>query len=66
MIGYAFWISQRISQRVIKVAQGAKEIAQGNLASEKLVVDSQDELGQLAQDFNAKKENLTQLVKGRY
>ncbi|MEL1134847.1 methyl-accepting chemotaxis protein [Desulfitobacterium sp. THU1] len=63
VIGYAFWISQRISRRVIRVASGAKEIAQGNLNSEKLAIDSQDELGQLAEDFNLMKENLTQLVK---
>lgn len=61
--GYAIWISKGIAKRVQKVALGAKEIAQGNLNIDKLVVDSQDELGQLAQDFNLMKENLTQLVK---
>ncbi|SHN70296.1 methyl-accepting chemotaxis protein [Desulfitobacterium chlororespirans] len=58
-----FKISQNITRQVKQVAQGANEVAQGNLRIEKIQVDSSDELGQLAQDFNHMTENLTQLVK---
>lgn len=58
-----FKISQNITRQVKQVAQGANEVAQGNLRIEKIQVDSRDELGQLAQDFNHMAENLTQLVK---
>lgn len=61
--GFAFWLSQSTAKKIQRVAFGAKEIAQGNLNFDKLAVDSQDELGQLAQDFNLMKENLAQLVK---
>ncbi|NMA69816.1 MAG: HAMP domain-containing protein [Desulfitobacterium sp.] len=59
-LGYV--ISQRISSRIIKVAQGAREVAQGNLNIEEIIVDSRDELGQLALDFNKMKNNLAELV----
>ncbi|HHY28204.1 MAG TPA: HAMP domain-containing protein [Desulfitobacterium dehalogenans] len=60
---FAFKLSQNFARRIKIVAQGANEIAQGNLNIEKIQVDSQDELGQLAQDFNHMTENLIQLVK---
>lgn len=59
----ALRISQGIAKNIRKVAEGVREIAQGNLAIEKIEIKSQDELGQLANDFNLMTENLTQLVK---
>lgn len=59
----AFVISRRISHRVQRIGSGAREVAQGNLTIDKIVVDTQDELGQLAQDFNLMTDNLAQLVK---
>lgn len=59
----AFVISRKISHRVQRIASGAREVAQGNLTIEKIAVDTQDELGQLAQDFNLMTDNLAQLVR---
>ncbi|CDX00117.1 Methyl-accepting chemotaxis protein 4 [Desulfitobacterium hafniense] len=59
----AFVISGRIAQRVQRIAQGAREVAQGNLTIDKIVVDTQDELGQLAGDFNQMTDNLAEVVK---
>lgn len=59
----AYMFSQRIAGNIRKVAEGAREIAQGNLAIEKLQINSKDEIGQLANDFNLMTENLIQLVK---
>jgi len=61
--GFAIWVSRRIASRVQRVALAAKEIANGDLTKEDVIVDSRDEFGQLARDFNHMKENLTQLVK---
>ncbi|AGA67617.1 methyl-accepting chemotaxis protein [Desulfitobacterium dichloroeliminans LMG P-21439] len=63
VVVFAFWMSQKIAKQIQRVALGAKEIAQGNLKIDKIAVGSQDELGQLAQDFNSMTENLTDLVK---
>ncbi|MGE4271891.1 MAG: methyl-accepting chemotaxis protein [Desulfitobacterium sp.] len=63
VVVFAFWMSQKIAKQIQRVALGAKEVAQGNLNIDKIAIDSQDELGQLAQDFNLMTENLTQLVK---
>lgn len=56
-------LSRRISEPIQAVAQGAQEVAQGNLRIEKIKVDSKDELGQLANSFNVMTENLADLVK---
>lgn len=59
----ALFISRRIAQPILAVSRGAKEVALGNLAIEKIKVTSKDEIGQLAQAFNLMTENLAQLVK---
>ena len=63
VIIFALIISRRITQPILAVSRGAKEVAQGNLTIEKIKVTSKDEIGQLAQAFNLMTENLAQLVK---
>ena len=63
VIGLALIISRRISEPILAVSNGAKEVAQGNLTIDKIKVNSKDEIGQLAQAFNIMTENLAQLVK---
>ncbi|MEL1134849.1 methyl-accepting chemotaxis protein [Desulfitobacterium sp. THU1] len=60
---FAYRSSQKMAKQVNLVAQGANEIAHGNLTIERIVVDSEDELGRLAQDFNLMRDNLIELVK---
>lgn len=63
VVAIAVVISRRISQPILAVAVGAKEVAEGNLKIEKIKATSKDEIGQLSQAFNLMTENLAQLVK---
>ncbi len=51
MVLLFIWFNQTIVKRVIRVAKGCREVALGNYGL-KIKDQSQDELGQLVQDFN--------------
>ncbi|MDE0685366.1 MAG: ATP-binding protein [Candidatus Poribacteria bacterium] len=57
----AWWAAQRIATPILKVAQGARSIGQGEFDSE-IVVDSDDEVGVLAGEFNEMRRNLKTAV----
>ena len=57
----AWWAAQRIATPILKVAQGARSIGQGEFDSE-ISVDSDDEVGVLAEAFNEMQRNLKTAV----
>ena len=57
----AWWAAQRIATPILKVAEGARSIGQGEFDSE-IVVDSDDEVGVLAEEFNEMRRNLKAAV----
>ena len=57
----AWWAAQRIATPILKVAEGARSIGQGEFDSE-IVVDSDDEVGILAEEFNEMRRNLKAAV----
>ena len=57
----AWWAAQRIATPILKVAQAARSIGQGKFDSE-IVVDSDDEVGTLAEEFNEMRRNLKTAV----
>lgn len=58
----ATYISRMISKPVQLVSQAAKQLADGNLAIEKINVKNKDEIGQLAIDFNEMATNLRNII----
>jgi methyl-accepting chemotaxis protein len=58
----ATYISRMISKPVQLVSQAAKQLADGNLAIEKINVKNKDEIGQLATDFNEMATNLRNII----
>jgi len=61
-IGIAMFISRIISKPVQLVSRAAEEVANGNLAVEKINVKNKDEIGELAASFNAMTTNLRDLI----
>ncbi|MBS8266489.1 methyl-accepting chemotaxis protein [Mesobacillus boroniphilus] len=61
-IGIATYISRVISKPVQLVSQAAKQLADGNLVIDKINVKNNDEIGQLATDFNEMATNLRNLI----
>ncbi len=57
----AWWAAQRIATPILKVAEGARRIGRGEFDSE-IVVDSDDEVGVLAEEFNEMRRNLKAAV----
>lgn len=57
----AWWAAQRIATPILKVAEAARSIGQGEFDSE-IVVDSDDEVGTLAEEFNVMRRNLKTAV----
>ena len=57
----AWWAAQRIATPILKVAEGARSIGRGEFDSE-IVVDSDDEVGVLAEEFNEMRRNLKAAV----
>ena len=57
VIFVAWWAAQRIATPILKVAEAARSIGQGEFDSE-IVVDSDDEVGTLAKEFNEMRRNL--------
>lgn len=65
LIGLAIGIvvSRKIAGAITRLKDAAVEIAQGNLAGADLVIESEDEIGQVSAVFNDMKNSLSQLVK---
>ncbi|NLI93899.1 MAG: methyl-accepting chemotaxis protein [Peptococcaceae bacterium] len=61
MIG--LFMSKKISDPIVKMAEGVRLLAQGDLRVERLDVSQKDEIGDLASGFNAMADNLRELVK---
>lgn len=57
----AWWAAQRIATPILKVAQAARNVGQGEFDSE-ITVDSDDEVGVLAKEFNEMRRNLKTAV----
>ena len=53
----AWWAAQRIATPILRVAEAARSIGQGEFDSE-IIVDSDDEVGTLAEEFNEMRRNL--------
>ena len=58
IFGIAVVVSQKVANPVIAVSNTATEIAAGNLAVDKLPVESSDEIGQLATAFDTMSDKL--------
>ncbi|OMP67340.1 methyl-accepting chemotaxis protein [Domibacillus epiphyticus] len=59
----AFYIGRIISKPVTKVAQAAKQIADGNLSISDIEVKNKDEIGEMAKAFNRMKKDLQELIR---
>lgn len=57
----AWWAAQRIATPILKVAQAARSIGQGEFENE-ITVDSDNEVGVLAEEFNEMRRNLKNAV----
>ncbi|MDE0011689.1 MAG: ATP-binding protein [Candidatus Poribacteria bacterium] len=57
----AYWAAQRIAKPILEVAHAADSIGQGEFDSE-IVIDSNDEVGVLAEKFNEMRRNLKTAV----
>ena len=57
----AWWAAQRIATPILKVAQAARSIGQGEFDSE-ITVNSDNEVGVLAEEFNEMRRNLKNAV----
>ncbi|REK71157.1 methyl-accepting chemotaxis protein [Paenibacillus paeoniae] len=56
-------VGRIISRPVISIASAAKQIAAGDLTSEKMIIRNRDEVGDLARSFNEMSEQLRSLIK---
>ena len=63
IVGACLMFSNRIVRVIVGLQQRVAEVAEGRLDQENLDVDSDDELGMLADDVNKMKENLRKLIK---
>ncbi len=57
----AYWAAQRIAKPILEVAQAADSIGQGEFDSE-IIIESDDEVGVLAEKFNEMRRNLKTAV----
>jgi len=53
----SWWVAARVTRPVLKLAEGAREVAEGNWNT-RVVVRGRDEVGQLAQSFNKMTQQL--------
>ncbi|MBV7272425.1 methyl-accepting chemotaxis protein [Clostridium sp. PL3] len=53
--------SKRISNNIKKLKESIKKAAEGDF-SDRVSIDSKDEIGELAEDFNSMKENVSRLL----
>lgn len=64
VIGIVIFFMRAIKRPVELLSRQAKELANGNLRLEPVQINNQDEIGQLATDFNVMQTNLKVLIKG--
>lgn len=57
------YFSEKFAKPIVLMRNQALQVAGGNLRIEKLMIHSQDEMGELASSFNAMTEQLSDLVK---
>lgn len=57
----AFWFSSSLTHPLRKMSEIARQLTQGNF-QEKITIHTQDEVGQLARDFNILSENLRETI----
>ncbi|WP_158553338.1 methyl-accepting chemotaxis protein [Peribacillus saganii] len=62
-IGIAYYIGRIISRPVKEVADAAKQIAGGDLSIPDIKVKNKDEIGEMADSFNAMRQNLREVVR---
>ncbi|CDX04211.1 Methyl-accepting chemotaxis protein TlpB [Desulfitobacterium hafniense] len=62
-LGIGWYIARMIANPLAQLVGTVREIAQGNLAVRRMELMSQDEIGQLAAEFNTMTDNLRVLVK---
>ncbi|MFJ8260926.1 methyl-accepting chemotaxis protein [Rummeliibacillus sp. NPDC094406] len=55
-------VKRLVVQPLLKVVDGAKQIASGNLLQDDIIIKSKDELGALASSFNEMKKNLQTII----
>lgn len=56
------WFSFRLSKPIVRMAQRAERMAEGDLTGEKIKVSSRDEIGRLAASFDHLNDNLRELA----
>ncbi|MFC5467389.1 methyl-accepting chemotaxis protein [Cohnella suwonensis] len=59
----AFWIAGRIVKPIGRVVERSKQIAQGNLSGEPLIITTKDEIALLVEATNAMAGNLRELIR---
>ena len=64
VIGIVIFFIRAIKRPVELLSEQAKELANGNLRLEPVQINNQDEIGQLATDFNVMHTNLKGLIQG--
>mgnify|MGYP003586745736 CR=1 FL=1 len=62
----AYFLAGKATRPLVRISHAADEIAQGNLAIDKLQVSSEDEFGKLEQAFNNMIDKLTDLMKSMH
>lgn len=62
-VGIALFISRIIAIPIIKMADAAKQIADGDLSVEPISVKNNDEIGELAESFNIMTEGLRSVIR---
>lgn len=62
-VGIGIVLSRSIANPLKRITIASSEIAQGNLTHEDVVIDSADEIGQVARAFVTMKANLQQLIR---
>lgn len=62
-LGIVMYLSGKFTKPITNIRNQAVLVASGNLRSEKLIITTQDEIGELATSFNTMTENLINLVK---
>lgn len=60
-VGMAFYLYKSIASPLVELGNAAKQIGKGNL-EERIQIDSKDEVGQLASEFNRMAENLSKIT----
>jgi len=57
-----FFIAKKAAAPILKMVKATQDIARGHLKSEKLRIESDDELGELAKNFNSMSEGLRTFI----